>query len=142
MGIRDSLGWSLAPLGRGDLLVIAATIIWSFNAVVVKVAFRSSGPLTYSALRYIVVVLALLLLAHLLDGSLRFPQRDDRWLLLALATSRPDNQPRFTELLAQANAHNIATIAATTPDLVAVGSPCARDKRDPGFDSWSRLQQI
>jgi len=121
MGTSYFLRRLLPRPGRGDLLVIAATVIWSVNVVVVKVALAGSGPLTYSALRYIVGGLALLLLAHFVEGSLRLPPRGDRWLLVALAASGVlVNQSSFTGSLALTNADNVAMIAATTPVLVAI----------------------
>jgi len=105
--------------GRGDVLVIAATIIWSLNVVVVKVALQHSGPLTYSAIRYVIGGLTLLLLARLLEGPLHLPPRGDRLLLVALAASGVlVNQASFTGSLALTNADNVAMIAATTPVLV------------------------
>ena len=39
-------------LGWGDALVVAATILWGVNVVVVKLALTDSGPFTYSATRF------------------------------------------------------------------------------------------
>ena len=39
--------------GRGDALVLAATILWSISIVVVKLALANSGPLTLSTLRFL-----------------------------------------------------------------------------------------
>ncbi len=111
---------TMLSAGRGDLLVVAATVIWSLNVVVVKVALQHSGPLTYSAIRYVIGALALLLLARFLEGPVRLPARGDRLLLVALAASGVlVNQASFTGSLALTNADNVAMIAATTPVLVA-----------------------
>jgi len=121
MGTLDFPAQSLPRRGRGDLLVVAATVIWSVNVVVVKVALQGSGPLTYSTLRYIVGGLALLLLARFVDGPLRLPPQCDRWLLVALAASGVlVNQSSFTGALVLTSADNVAMIAATTPVLVAI----------------------
>ncbi|HVB54136.1 MAG TPA: DMT family transporter [Candidatus Acidoferrales bacterium] len=121
MGTSDFPGRLLPRPGRGDLLVVAAIVIWSVNVVVVKVALQVSGPLTYSALRYIVGGIALLLLARFLEGPVRLPLRGDRWLLVALAASGVlVNQSSFTGALALTNADNVAMIAATTPVLVTI----------------------
>ena len=121
MRTSDFLARFLPRQGRGDLLVVAATVIWSVNVVVLKVALQGSGPLTYSALRYIVGGIALLLLARYLEGPVHLPPRGDRRLLVALATCGVlVNQSSFSGSLALTNADNVAMISATTPVLVAI----------------------
>jgi len=112
-GPGRSLGW-------GDLMVLTATVIWSVNVVVVKVALADSGPLTYSALRYVVGGLALFGLARWLEGPAKLPRGRDLGLIAAAAASGVlVNQASFTGALAVTSADNVAMIAATTPLLVA-----------------------
>ncbi|MHB1641013.1 MAG: DMT family transporter [Candidatus Dormibacteria bacterium] len=108
-------------VGRGDVLVLGATVIWSVNVVVVKLALHQSGPLTYSALRYVVGGLALWGLARWRGQPLPQLWGRDRWLIVALAVSGVlINQSSFTGSLALTNADNVAMISATTPLLVAI----------------------
>ncbi|NNM97107.1 MAG: DMT family transporter, partial [Candidatus Dormibacteraeota bacterium] len=106
--------------GWGDLLVLLATAIWSVNVVVVKVGLADSGPLTYSAIRYVFGGLALWILARWLEGPLQIPRgRELGLIVLAAACGVLVNQASFSGALALTNADNVAMIAGTTPLLVA-----------------------
>jgi drug/metabolite transporter (DMT)-like permease len=106
-------------LGWGDVLVVAATIIWSINVVVVKLALTDSGPYTYSAIRFVLGGLALCGLARWLEGPLERPRGTDAWLVATTAAAGVlVNQASFAGALALTNADNIAMISGTTPLLV------------------------
>ncbi len=107
--------------GSGDLLVLGATAIWSVNVVAVKLALHQSGPLTYSAIRYLVGGVALLGLARWIDGPLPRLSRG-QWRLVAVLAlfGVLINQSSFTGSLALTNADNVAMISGTTPLLVAL----------------------
>lgn len=114
-----ALGAGWRP-GWGDLLVLLATAIWSVNVVVVKVGLADSGPLTYSAIRYVFGGLALWILARWLEGPLQIPRgRELGLIVLAAACGVLVNQASFSGALALTNADNVAMIAGTTPLLVA-----------------------
>jgi drug/metabolite transporter (DMT)-like permease len=111
--LGKSVGW-------GDALVLSATILWSVNVVVVKLALADSGPLTYSAIRYLVGGLVLLGLAHRLEGPLALPRGRDALLIVAAAmTGVLINQASFTVALSLTNPDNVAMISGITPLLVA-----------------------
>lgn len=106
--------------GWGDALVLAATVIWSINVVVVKEALVDGGPLTYSAVRYLIGGLALLVLARRVDGPLPLPRGRDALLIVAAAvTGVLINQASFTLALSLTNPDNVAMISGITPLLVA-----------------------
>ncbi|MFZ0994754.1 MAG: DMT family transporter [Candidatus Dormiibacterota bacterium] len=114
-GLRlgETVGW-------GDALVLSATVLWSVNVVVVKLGLVDSGPLTYSAIRYLVGGLALLGLAHRLEGRLVLPRGRDALLIVAAAlTGVVINQSSFTVALSLTNPDNVAMISGITPLLVA-----------------------
>lgn len=114
-GLRlgKSVGW-------GDALVLSATILWSVNVVVVKLALADSGPLTYSAIRYLIGGVALLGLAHRLESPLVLPRGRDALLIVAAAlTGVLINQSSFTVALSLTNPDNVAMISGITPLLVA-----------------------
>jgi drug/metabolite transporter (DMT)-like permease len=107
-------------VGWGDALVLSATILWSVNVVVVKLALADSGPLSYSAIRYLLGGLALLGLAHRLERPLVLPRGRDALLIVAAAlTGVLINQSSFTVSLSLTNPDNVAMISGITPLLVA-----------------------
>ncbi|HVB14520.1 MAG TPA: EamA family transporter [Candidatus Dormibacteraeota bacterium] len=73
--------------GRGDALILAATILWSVNIVVVKVALANSRPLTYSTLRFLLGGVCLWWLADRVEGPIRWPSRSEWWLISAAAAT-------------------------------------------------------
>jgi drug/metabolite transporter (DMT)-like permease len=122
--VSSGVGGSGLRLGRavgwGDALVLSATILWSVNVVVVKLALADSGPLTYSAIRYVLGGLALLVLARVLEGALVLPRGRDALLIVAAAlTGVLINQASFTVALSLTNPDNVAMISGITPLLVA-----------------------
>lgn len=122
--MSSGVGWRSLRLGGavgwGDALVLSATILWSVNVVVVKLALADSGPLTYSAIRYLVGGLALLVLARGLEGDLILPRGRDALLLVAAALAGVlINQASFTVALSLTNPDNVAMISGITPLLVA-----------------------
>lgn len=105
--------------GRGDALILAATILWSVNIVVVKVALANSGPLTYSTLRFLVGGAFLWWFAVRVEGPIRWPNPREWWLILwAAATGIAISQAAFTGALALTNADFVAMFLGTTPLLV------------------------
>lgn len=104
---------------RGDALILAATIIWSVNIVVVKVALANSGPLTYSTLRFLLGGLCLWWLAHRVEGPIRWPSHSEWWLIAAAAaTGIAVSQAAFTGALSLTNADFVAMFLGATPLLV------------------------
>jgi drug/metabolite transporter (DMT)-like permease len=122
----------------GDVLVLAATIIWGVNVVVVKLALTDSGPFTYSALRYVLGGLALCGLARWLEGPLVRPRGTDAWLIAATAAAVLVNQAAFAGSLALTNADNIAMISGTSP-LLVVGWLVWRGREHFGVKVWGGL---
>ena len=124
--------------GWGDVLVVAATIIWGVNVVVVKLALTDSGPFTYSAIRYVLGGLALCGLARWLEGPLVRPRGTDAWLIAAAAAGVLVNQASFAGALALTNADNIAMISGAAP-LLVVGWLVWRGREHFGAKVWGGL---
>jgi drug/metabolite transporter (DMT)-like permease len=98
---------------------MAATILWSVNIVVVKVALANSGPLTYSTLRFLLGGLCLWWLANRVEGPIRWPSHREWWLIsAAAATGIAISQAAFTGALALTNADFVAMFLGSTPLLV------------------------
>ena len=51
----------IAPRHTATLALVLLTLIWSFNWIVLKTVLRFSGPFDFSALRYVVGTLVLVL---------------------------------------------------------------------------------
>ena len=116
-GIRASR-WGRS-FGRGDALILAATILWSANIVVLKVALANSGPLTYSTLRFLLGGLCLCWLAVRVDGPIRWPSRREWWLIAAAAgTGIAVSQAAFTGAIALTSPDFVAMFLGATPLLV------------------------
>ncbi len=125
--------------GWGDVLVVAATIIWGVNVVVVKLALTDSGPFTYSAIRFVLGGLALCGLARWLEGPMARPRGSDAWLIAATAVAGVlVNQASFAGALALTNADNIAMISGTTP-LLVVGWLVWRNREHFEAKVWGGL---
>ena len=119
--------------------MVAATIIWGVNVVVVKLALTDSGPFTYSAIRYVLGGLALCGLARWLEGPLVRPRGTDAWLIAAAAAAGVlVNQTSFAGALALTNADNIAMISGTTP-LLVVGWLVWRNREHFEAKVWGGL---
>ena len=105
--------------GRGDPLVLAATLLWSVSLVCVKVALANSGPLTLSTLRFLLGGVCLWWLAVRVEGPIRWPTRSEWWLIAAAAaTGVALGQGAFTGALALTNADFVAMFLGATPLLV------------------------
>lgn len=100
--------------------MLAATLIWSVNVVVVKVALRDSGPLTYASVRFLVGGLGLWMLARRIEGPLPSLRGRELWLVLAAAAAgTAANQASFTGALALNSADFVALVQVATPLMVA-----------------------
>lgn len=118
-GARDSR-WGRG-FGRGDALILAATLLWSVNIVVLKVALNNSGPLTYSTLRFLLGGLCLWWLAVRVEGPIRWPNRREWWLVTAAAgTGIAVSQAAFTGAIDLTSADFVAMFLGATPLLVTV----------------------
>lgn len=53
VSLPSSMPGRLQGLSWGDVMILVATLLWSVNVVVVKIALASSGPLTYGSLRFL-----------------------------------------------------------------------------------------
>jgi len=119
LAISDHRADRRRGFGRGDALILAATILWSVNIVAVKVALANSGPLTYSTLRFLLGGLCLWWLAGRVEGQIRWPSSREWWLIAAAAaTGIAVSQAAFTGALALTNADFVAMFLGATPLLV------------------------
>lgn len=103
-----------------EAAVLITVMIWSANFVVVKAAIGVFGPLTFTALRYVVAAATLFLLLRWRSGAIRWPGRDGPILLGLGVLGFGAYQVLWTVGLTQITAGNSALITAVSPVLVAL----------------------
>ncbi len=103
-----------------EAAVLITVLIWSANFVVVKAAIGVFGPLTFTALRYVVAVVTLFLVVRWRFGAVRWPGRDGPLLLALGVLGFGGYQVLWTVGLTQITAGNSALIIAASPVLVAL----------------------
>lgn len=138
--VRQQAGAGRLPLpgralpggaGWGDGLVLVTYVIWSANVVVTKLAVGPVGPLTFSALRWVLGAGLLAALARWREGPLRWPRgRELAQLTLAAGCGVVINQVSFTWALRLTSADNVSLLAGTAPLGVA------------GWLAWRRRQRL
>jgi drug/metabolite transporter (DMT)-like permease len=103
-----------------EAAVLITILIWSANFVVVKAAIGVFGPLTFTALRWIVAVVTLFLLVRWRSGAIRWPGRDGPILLGIGVLGFGGYQILWTVGLTQISAGDSALLIAASPVLVAL----------------------
>lgn len=104
----------------GSGLVLATVTIWSVNVIVVKLALRDSGPLTYTATRFLIGGALLLVVARAMAGGLpRLRRADIRELLITGLIGIAANQTSFTVALRFTTAVDVSLIMGSIPLAVA-----------------------
>jgi len=115
-----------APAGQSrerriaEAAVLLTVLIWSANFVVVKAAIGVFGPLTFTAMRWVVAVVTLFLLVRWRAGAIRWPGRDGPILLALGVLGFGCYQVLWTVGLTQITAGDSALLIAASPVLVAL----------------------
>lgn len=111
----------VAPaFGRVDLAVLGLVLIWGANFVVVKASVGQIQPLAFTAIRFTLAALVMLVLGRLTKMSLRVA-RDDWGRIFWLALiGNILYQPLFVVGLSLTTAGNSSIILAAAPTMVAV----------------------
>jgi drug/metabolite transporter (DMT)-like permease len=127
------------PRPSADVLVLATVVFWSINVVVLKVALRTSGPFTISAIRFVVGGTILIVLVRTVEGRIAVPSRRDlRAMAIAGALGVAVNQAAFTVALRYTTAVDVSLIVGATPIVVAIVA--VADTRDRiGMRAWAGL---
>jgi drug/metabolite transporter (DMT)-like permease len=104
-----------------DALLVAVTVVWSFNFTVTKYAFEHGwDPLAFAAVRYTAAALIFCFVTLRLEGSLRFRRAD--WLTLGVVAAFGTglNQLSINYGLDLTTASTAALVFGTLP--IVVGS--------------------
>ncbi len=103
-----------------DLLMLVVVVIWGVNFSVVKLALEQFPPLVFSALRFVLAVVALVPLLRLREGRQQLPPGQFWWLAVLGFIGNTLYQICFVFGLSLTTAANAALLVATTPALVAL----------------------
>ena len=125
----------------GDFVVevslVLMAIIWAVNYTVAKFGTRTVPPLAYNAVRIVMAVVALLIIAWL--GSHERPTRQDLGALLALGVlGHGLYQVCFIEGLARSRAGTVALMLAASPAFIAIVGRLFRIER-VGPRGWTGI---
>ena len=104
-----------------DLMLIATIVIWAFNITVTKyVLTHGFQPLAYGALRYSAAAILAVVVAVVLEGSLRVGGRRNLALVGAASVLLLINQVSFVYALKLGSATTVALILGMTPIFAAI----------------------
>jgi drug/metabolite transporter (DMT)-like permease len=120
-----------------EALLVVMAVIWAVNYTVAKFGTRTVPPLAYNAVRIVMAVIALLVIAWL--GSHERPTRRDLGPLLALGVlGHGLYQVCFIEGLARSRAGTVALMLAASPAFIAIVGRIFRIER-VGPRGWTGI---
>jgi drug/metabolite transporter (DMT)-like permease len=109
-----------------ELAVLAVTICWAGNFIVVKAAVEVLPPVTFSALRYALAAAALMAVLRWREGSVGMPRRDLVPILLLGVVGFGVYQVLWPTSLQFISAGDSALLIAATPVLTGLIAVAAR----------------
>jgi drug/metabolite transporter (DMT)-like permease len=120
-----------------EALLVLMAVIWAVNYTVAKFGTRTVPPLAYNAVRIVMAVVALLVIAWL--GSHERPTRQDLGPLLAIGVlGHGLYQVCFIEGLARSRAGTVALMLAASPAFIAIVGRILRTER-VGPRGWTGI---
>jgi drug/metabolite transporter (DMT)-like permease len=103
-----------------DLGMLLVCIIWGFNFSITKSAFDQLAPLPFTAIRFVISSLLLVVVLRLVEGPAKLPPGALRQLIILGVVGNTCYQLAFILGLARTTATNSALILSTLPTVVAV----------------------
>ena len=117
-------------LGQADAMLLVATVLWSANFAMTKLAFEGGwNPLAFSAVRFAAAGLIVWLVMRLRGGGILIARRDLPLALAAAATGITLNQLAFVHAVEHTTAANVALILASSPVFAAIFATMLGDER-------------
>ncbi len=107
-------------LATPDLTMCIVVIIWGGNFAVLKTAYAQIAPFPFTALRFGLATLLMLLLLWWREGNCRFPAGSFRKFFWLGIVGNTIYQSLFANGLAYTTSANSSLIVATTPVMVAL----------------------
>ena len=121
---RSPSGSSSPRAKRGfsavDLALLAVTVVWGFNNIVVKRALQSFLPLSFNALRFGLATIVIFLLLYLSEGRITVPRSGLRELFVVGFLGNTVYQVAFIKGLSMSSAGNVSFVLATMPATTAL----------------------
>ena len=103
-----------------EIGVLVTVLVWSANFVVVKASIGAFGPLTFTALRYLVAVVTLFLVLRWRMGEIRWPARNGFVLIGLGVLGFGAYQILWTVGLTQITVGDSALLVTASPVLTAL----------------------
>ena len=130
------------PAGLGvsgiDLALLAVTLIWGLNSVVVKRALSDFLPLTFNALRFSIATALIFLVLYRVEGRIVVPRGGLAALAVAGFLGNTVYQAGFIIGLSLSSAGNVSFVLATIPASVALLAHLLGQERLPAR-GWAGL---
>lgn len=111
---------SSSRFGVTDLALLAMTLIWGFNFIVVKTTLVEIAPLAFAALRFVLAALLLFAIVRIRQGGFYIPRAAWGRVALMGLIGTTLYQPLFISGLALTKASNSALILACTPAFIVL----------------------
>lgn len=108
-------------IGRTDLLMILAVLLWAVNVSVLKIGLRSLSPHGFNAVRLGLASAAYLAVLAASRGKFRFGKSGDFWKAAGLGLlGITSYQVFFIQALARMNASTASVLMGTSPVFIAI----------------------
>lgn len=121
-----------AQLSLVDLALIAMTVIWGSNFIVLKLTFLEIAPLAFMALRFVLASTVILAVLGLRERTLAVGRKDWLPLIAVGLVGTSLYQPLFIGGVSLTTASNSSLILASAPAFIAlINRVLGRERLDP-----------
>ena len=111
---------SQMAFGLTDLALLAMTLIWGMNFIIVKTTLLQISPVAFAALRFVLAAFLLFAIVRVRQGGFQIPRAAWRRVALAGVIGTTLYQLLFINGLALTEASNSALIVACTPAFIVL----------------------
>ena len=119
-GNEEAVAKVEARFGVTDIWIVLMTVIWGSNFTVIKYALADFSPLDFTAVRFAIAAVAMLVITIASQRNLRVSRSDLSKLFALALLQNVLYQVSFMKGMAHTRAGNAALILATTPLFTAV----------------------
>ena len=105
---------------EADAMMLFAVVIWAFNFTVIKLALSSFAPLAFTAVRFALAMVTMLILLRLRGETLAVNRRDLVGIIIVGLVGHPLYQWLFINGLALTSPGNASLLLGVAPIFVAL----------------------